>query len=388
MPRPPKTQISPYETRRKRRDRTLSFVQMMVWTLTGGLVLLASFELIEPDAGGFAANLKRVLATLAITFGGYSVSRLAIVRGAPLAAQGSVLAGAASALTFAVLTPTIVVLSFLALSAPEVRKTDALEKCQLIRQAASQLDEVVLARTALEKSIKAIGVDLQARAHGEATRGRESGKKSVPGRPQPVTTLYEDARRYAGLAEDQLARGGAERIAAVRDLASVADDCERLISDPKKWRKEGSAAVGAIYDRAGGRLRELAQAAPLSGVRSLSDQLRTLASSDTIDKGAIEDARRVVRGHSDRLDRELANLPRMPDALPPMAASPVLVAAFEPSKFAGTWHNLLIALLVEGGSPLLWMYAFVHAQRQNRDDDLDDDGDDDDVGPPNGRAVP
>lgn len=381
---------TPDPNRSDHSDGGIATTQAVVWVLTFFFILVSMFEFIEPDAGGFAVNFKRLIAAIAITVGGYGVSRLAILKGAPLAAAGSGAARIASALTFAVLTPTIVTLSFLALAAPEVRKMDAIEKCQAIRLAASQFDEVALARTNVERSVKVIRTDMQQRAVGEADGGRETGKPSVKGRPQPVTNLYLTAQRYSGTAEDQLSRGGTERVSAVRDIATLADDCERITADAKKWRKDGPAAVSALYDKAGARLRELGQAAPLAAVHNLVDQLRTLGGGDgEVENTALGAGRRVVRGHADRLDKELSALPRMPEGLAPLAATPLLVAALEPSKFAATWPSALIAVLVEGGSPLLWIYAFVRAQRRNRsgdDRDIDDDHDGPSPPRPNGRG--
>ncbi len=376
-----------------RTDGGIAVIQTFVWIMTFGLTLMSMYEFIEPDAGGFSVNLKRLVTALSITIGGYGVSRLAIVRGAPLAAAGSVAALAASALTFAVLTPTIIVLSFMALSGPEVRKQDAQEKCPAIRLTASQLDEVSLARASIERTIKVIKSDTDRRFVAERDKGRETGNASVKGRPQPIANLYQDAHSASAEAEDLLARGSRDRGSAVRDIATLADDCERAAADPRKWRKDGSATVSALYDRAGARIRELGQAAPLSAARNLVDQLRDLsAKTGNTGNAKLDEARGIVRAHADRLDKELAGLPRMPEGLPPLTATPLLVSAFEPSKFAAVWHNGLIALLVEGGSPLLWTYAFVRAKRRQRSDDQSDRdaNDHDDPSPPrpNGRGRP
>jgi hypothetical protein len=370
-------------------DGGIATLQAVVWVLTFLFMLISMFEFIEPDAGGFAVNFKRLVAAVAITVGGYGISRLAIMQGAPLAAAGSGVAQLASALTFGVLTPTIVILSYLALAGPEVRRMNGIGNCSAIRLSASQLDEIALAHANAERSVKVIRADVQQRGAAEADRGRESGKASVRGRPQPVANVYQNAQRYAGLAEEQLLRGATDRASAVRDVASLADECERATADPQKWRKDGPATVAAIYDRAGARLRELAQAAPLGSVRGLIDQLRTLGATDgDVENTALEAARRVIRDHADRLDKELAALPRMPEGLAPLAATPLLVAAFEPSKFAATWPSGLIAILVEGGSPLLWIYAYVRAQRRLRYGEAFDDDDAPSPPRPNGRGRP
>lgn len=344
-------------------ESSLAVLNAVTWFAVGGLTLVAAPELVQAGEGGFLVNLKRLLLAGGVMIGGLGITRLCLLRGAPLAAQGSTLALAASIGAYAVLSPLTVSIGYMGFAAPEVPKIEARERCAVIREQAGTFDQVAVGQVRFGRQLEGPENDLRTRSRQEAQDGRGTGKKSAQNRPQPITHLYGDGERVLAKAREQFQRAESERTQKISQLQQIAEDCERTIALNRLWAKNGAGAVAAHYDRAAGLTREIGQAVPVEVAKGIAPELRGLGASIVAeDRQAVDDARSVLRQHADRLEKAVIELPRSPEPMPPLAPSSLISAAFEPAKLQALWPYLLLAMLIEGGSPLSWVFAYVLAR--------------------------
>lgn len=373
-------------TPKKKNGRSVRVLQAATYIGIGGMMLLGAGDIIQPGETGLIVTLKRTLAAVLLSGGSYLATKLAIEKGAPAAADGSGLGIAASVATYCIVCPLCVGVSYVSMASKDVIRIDAREKCGIIREYAATVDGAAVVQAQLGRLAEGIQADMTTRSLEEAKIGRTTTRPSKKDLPQPVANAFMDGARAAATAAEEFQKADPVRSQKLRDLAAIADRCEQQIANSKKWSKGGIADVIASYDQASTLARELAIVTPVVSARTLADSLRKINLSAITDFKAADEVRTTARLHAERLERELAALPRMPEPMPPATPVPVIAAAFDQSKLQSLYPLLMISILCEMGSPLAWIFAYLSAGRRSDDDD-DQDGDSDSLPQrPNGRA--
>lgn len=362
------------------RDRGTRMLQTTSGIGVACLTGYAMIYIVDPGQSDFMTNMKRVAATAAITLANMGTMRLCVTKGAELAAAGSEIAKAAVLASVGVLVPLNATIGYLGLAAPQVPVLEARETCAEIRNQAAAFDQTAVGQGLVIRTIDGQEVLFARRYKEESEKGRGTGKPSAAKRPEPIAYLWADAQSAAAEARGQFAKGDVDRVAKVKQIQQIAEECEKTVRDPKRWSKNGASFVIGAYDRASILTRELAATTPVNVVQGLADTYRSIGKSLIGNTDATE-VRSVLAAQAARLEKEIAAMPRAPDPMPALPATSVISAAFDAERLKALWPLALLATTIELGGPLAILMAYViyrrrFEDRRRRDEDDTDGGKD------------
>ena len=300
--------------------------------------------------GGLSRNVLVVF--VALVAGGLSfiANKAAFHQGAKLAARGYKYAIALVMTWFAIMGITVGTIGFAGVSHEIVEDARLREPAKCMADAARSVGEAASQERRILPLFIGGKSDISDIAQQELRRGLVSGRAG----PGPmVDRLNALARRFA---EVERAYQTAER-----PRAALVGKLETLVAKYEEQLSKGGATgsnrakLVAIYAQAQTLVTEIANVVPTTAARALVGELRSTAAPAAI-PGGIDVGERL-RGHADRLEQALEQVPAAKVALPPFPAPAGLMVGWQRLDLTAPLAVLLFGL--EAILVILWLLQVV-----------------------------
>ncbi|MEX0957581.1 MAG: hypothetical protein WDZ83_20495 [Rhizobiaceae bacterium] len=300
------------------------------------------------------AGLKALLLAAAAAVVAYAVNRLAIERGAPLAAIGFPGAAALSVGAMIAVGGGLYGATYSGLTILDVETLRQEQQGGALSEYVGKRTQAAARAVRVQPAMRVIANDLEAKARCEVANSCVSGRAG--GGRGPVARVLEEKSARAAAITGELEAGDVARIQAIAQLNRLLEEYQRVLGDTDKgvWeRRAGLQIVDASIRQAAGALDEAiplsllsAYAAELQGGAALADH-----------PAAARRLNATLVAHGQSLAAVLASIDRT-DAVQP--AFPPRTGVSDTFSYIG--HFLPVAVIVavvELIFPLvLWFYTF------------------------------
>lgn len=323
---------------------------------SGAMLALAMPEIVGVDS--VTALLKSVVVAAAATVTTFSVTWLAVEKGAPQAAAGTHRSAVVSVVSMLAIGAGLFASTFAGFT---IRETETLRLGDFGRTLAAYAEERGRSTAAAGRTapvLKSIVEDLRLKEACERRSSCLSGRAG--GGTGPVTRTLGEKRQRAETILDQMNAGETARSRAIGQLGLLLQRYQDALNDTELDATSRRKVLQAIAGNAGTQLSTLDEAVPTALLGAYADELRTpVFLPDQVDVSAKLTA--LLQGYANSLS---ATLRRLDPDTPPRPVFPGKTGVADTLGYLG--HFIPIAAVVgvvELVFPMsLWLYTLFGLQ--------------------------